>query len=459
MSPRSARRLATPTGHALSPDSRSWLRGQSYARTLRTESSSVGPCRPGPGRMICRPRRSRSRATSPARASTRSSRTFRSGPGSTASRRRSPITPPATSSRTTRCGRCTCWTAGEFYFPPDPALYEGLRIQPRVNARARERRARRDLPAGGGARPRRPRLDGVPPLRPPGRVPRLHDRERLRRPLPGRPLPVEPRRPRVRPGARRRRLALRRSSRSSPSRCTSTGSSTATTTSATSSSSEHVPATCSVSASASTASRALPRAGVDGARVRAAARERARAVSSATAGSWAARTSNRDDLAGIAGGELDRYLDVRAETVASLVEEATEIAGGAGKRLVFLELSGAVKGYATGRPTGGPAAAHRLARRGRPRTLREHLPTGRGGRATPPTSTAYGSTSRRTGRDSATCRSRWRCVPHRPTAIRRRTWRRSFGSRASSASRRVDFYHYGFVRLEALDWIRAALEA
>ena len=40
-----------------------------------------------------------------------------------------------------------------------------------------------------------------------------------------------------------------------------------------------------------------------------------------------------------------------------------------------------------------------------------------------------------------------------------RTWPRSSRSPASSGSTGRDFYHYGFLRLETLDLIRAALEA
>src|SRR5207302_4835365 len=57
-----------------------------------------------------------------------------------------------------------------------------------------------------------------------------------------------------------------------------------------------------------------------------------------------------DQLAQVAGGEVTAYLDVRAETVTTLVAEAAEAASAAGKQLVFMDLSGAVKGYATGRP-------------------------------------------------------------------------------------------------------------
>src|SRR6266581_8180994 len=63
----------------------------------------------------------------------------------------------------------------------------------------------------------------------------------------------------------------------------------------------------------------------------------------------------RDEVAAFAGGELGGYLEARADTVASLVGEAADAAADEGAGLAFIDLSGAVKGYATGRPTGDAA--------------------------------------------------------------------------------------------------------
>ena len=57
-----------------------------------------------------------------------------------------------------------------------------------------------------------------------------------------------------------------------------------------------------------------------------------------------------------AGGELAGYLEARAATVVSLVTEAAQAAAAEKAGFAFIDLSGAVKGYATGRPHGGPAA-------------------------------------------------------------------------------------------------------
>jgi hypothetical protein len=57
----------------------------------------------------------------------------------------------------------------------------------------------------------------------------------------------------------------------------------------------------------------------------------------------------------LAGGELSGYLDARSERVASLVGQVAAAAEAEGARLAFLDASGAVQGYATGRPEGEPA--------------------------------------------------------------------------------------------------------
>ncbi len=99
-------------------------------------------------------------------------------------------------------------------------------------------------------------------------------------------------------------------------------------------------------------------AGVDGAAARARA---VAAIEAELAGGGAAAAAEarapdptRADLAEALGAD-GAYLDVRERTVASLVEEVAAAVRAEGARLVFMDPSGAVKGYATGRPTGAPA--------------------------------------------------------------------------------------------------------
>jgi hypothetical protein len=59
-----------------------------------------------------------------------------------------------------------------------------------------------------------------------------------------------------------------------------------------------------------------------------------------------------------AGGEtLHRYVEARTGTVTTLVADVARAVAAEGSLLVFLDLAGAIKGYADGLPTGGLAAA------------------------------------------------------------------------------------------------------
>jgi hypothetical protein len=96
--------------------------------------------------------------------------------------------------------------------------------------------------------------------------------------------------------------------------------------------------------------------GVDGDAVRAAVRDD---LDNAFARRDAAVSGEleRDMLADVAGGGLLAYLHARSATVTALAAEAAEVAAAAGKRFVFMDPSGAVKGYWTGKPEGEPAAS------------------------------------------------------------------------------------------------------
>ena len=178
-------------------------------------------------------------------------------------------------------------------------------------------------------------------------------------------------------------------------------------------------------------------AGVDGEAARRSARE---AIESAFAG---------DDPGG--EPERDEYARVREQVVTSLVAEVAEAAGET--PFEFIELSGAVKGYADGRPTGPPAPSiawqlgvdvdavagacdgiEAIGYAADPERVRGDLD-------------AYGDAA-----VSVIFRpSTPDCRLGRRTCARRSTWP------ATRDLRRVDFYHYGLMRLDALDWIRSAL--
>ena len=127
--------------------------------------------------------------------------------------------------------------------------------------------------------------------------------------------------------------------------------STATTTSATSSSSARRRATCSGSASASTAWRAAAPAASTAPPCRRRCATSSSACSPTRGAAVTGRARARPMLADVAGGELDAYLDVRAGTVTVARRRGDRGRGAApASRFVFMDPSGAVKGYATGRP-------------------------------------------------------------------------------------------------------------
>ena len=203
---------------------------------------------------------------------------------------------------------------------------------------------------------------------------------------------------------------------------------------------------------------AAGRLGVDGAAVRAAVVEELEQV---FGGGGPARHDDeldRDELLSIAGGELAAYLDARSETVATLVAEATEAAAARGRRFAVLELAGAVKGYATGRPIGSPAAEI---------SWRVGIDLARLQQACGEVEVlGYAADPKRLRLDLEAYTQQLGAAPAalalRPSPPDCET-PENLAAKVRLARElgvgRVDFYHYGFVRLEALDWIRAAVEA
>jgi hypothetical protein len=148
--------------------------------------------------------------------------------------------------------------------------------------------------------------------------------------------------------------------------------------------------------------------------------------------------------------ELDGYLSSRETVVSSLV---AEVAAAAGEVPVeFIDLSGAIKGYADGRPTGAPspsiawqlgvdvastAAAcdgiEAIGYAADPERVRGDLD-------------AYGEAA-----VSVILR------PSSPDCDSAENLRLKIDVARVRDLPRVDFYHYGLMRLDALDWIRSAL--
>ncbi len=164
-------------------------------------------------------------------------------------------------------------------------------------------------------------------------------------------------------------------------------------------------------------------------------------------------------LADIADGELLGYLDARAETVTSLVAEVAEEVDSRGRRLVFLDLAGAVKGYATGKPTGGPAVEI---------SWRLGIDVAKVARSCHGfEAVGYAAEPERLRLDIDAYRAivgqecaLGVCVrPSPPDCDDAANLAEKTSVARSLGVTRMDFYHYGFLRLGALDWIRAALDA
>jgi hypothetical protein len=165
-----------------------------------------------------------------------------------------------------------------------------------------------------------------------------------------------------------------------------------------------------------------------------------------------------EEAQSLARGEMAGYLGARGEAVTSLAAEAAESAAGAGARFAFMDASGAIKGYATGRPAGdaAPSIAWRLgvdlAGLARASTGLEAI--------------AYAADPDRVRLDLEAYRSlipTGRTLaaalrPMLPDCDSTENLSAKLGLARELGLERVDFYHYGLAPLRALDRIREALE-
>jgi hypothetical protein len=161
----------------------------------------------------------------------------------------------------------------------------------------------------------------------------------------------------------------------------------------------------------------------------------------------------------LAGGELGGLLRARERIVSSLVAEAAEAVADEGSTLSFLDASGATKGYATGRPHGGPAAEiawrlgvdvgaiaehatiEPLAYAADPERVRLDLDAYRA--LVPPGTRATVAAAMR---------------PMLPDCDSAGNLAEKLRIASQAGAERVDLYHYGFVALPVLDRIAEAVE-
>ncbi len=165
----------------------------------------------------------------------------------------------------------------------------------------------------------------------------------------------------------------------------------------------------------------------------------------------------REDLEPLGGDQILGYLDARTETVTSLLDEVATAASGGGAGFAFLDLCGAEKGFATGHPEGdaAPALGWQM---GIDHTAGADV-------CDIVSATGYAADPGRLNLDLDAYEA---LVPDasrlglvlRPMPPDCRSADNLAAKVALARERglgRLDFYHYGFCRLDALDWIHQAL--
>ena len=191
--------------------------------------------------------------------------------------------------------------------------------------------------------------------------------------------------------------------------------------------------------------------GVDGEAVRRFARVELERVFEG-AGGEPAEELHRTLVGAFAGGELVGYLEAREETVASLTADVAAAARAGGATFEFIDLAGAVKGYATGRPEGAPAPS-----------ISWQLGVdvaAVAGACDGISAIGYATDPGRVDADLAAYGDAVASVilrPMPPDCDAADNLRAKVALVQGRGLRRVDFYHYGFMRLDALDLIRAAV--
>jgi hypothetical protein len=155
--------------------------------------------------------------------------------------------------------------------------------------------------------------------------------------------------------------------------------------------------------------------------------------------------------------ELDGYLEVRRRTVSSLAAEAAARARDEGALFAFIDPAGATKGYATGRPVGAPAASISWQLGVDPAAVARACDEVEAiGYAADPERVRLDLEAYRASGCSALSVA---LRPMLPDCDSSDNLRQKISVARELGLGRVDFYHYGFMRLEALDWIREALAA
>jgi hypothetical protein len=165
----------------------------------------------------------------------------------------------------------------------------------------------------------------------------------------------------------------------------------------------------------------------------------------------------REELEPFGGEEMLGYLDARTETVTSLVDEVATAASGGGVGFAVLDLCGTEKGFATGHPEGeaAPALGWQMGI--------DHAALV--GVCDTVSATGYAADPGRLNLDLEAYQalipdaSRLGLVlrPMPPDCRSAENLAAKVALARERGLERLDFYHYGFCRLDALDWIHQAL--
>jgi hypothetical protein len=166
---------------------------------------------------------------------------------------------------------------------------------------------------------------------------------------------------------------------------------------------------------------------------------------------------SRAEIGELASGDLGAWLRMREGVVTSLTLELREVVAEFGVRLTLMDPSGARKGYATGRPTGDPSP-----------TIAWQLGMDLAGLASATDTVemiGYAADTGWIANDVAAYRNvlgagtglNVALRPAPPDSSTAENLRAKVELATRAGVRRVDFYHYGLIRLDALDRIRLAL--
>jgi len=165
----------------------------------------------------------------------------------------------------------------------------------------------------------------------------------------------------------------------------------------------------------------------------------------------------REGLKPFGGEQMLGYLDARTETVTSLVDEVATAVSGGGASFAVLDLCGAEKGFATGHPEGDAAPAIGWQMGIDHAALADVCDT--------VSATGYTADPGRLNLDLDAYQSLVPDASELGLVLRPMTPDcRSVENLAAKVALarehglgRLDFYHYGFCRLDALDWIHQAV--